>query len=129
MSDASHNGARAPTSLDALVKKMVRFALASEYARIPIRRADISTKVLGEQGTGMFKTVFEQAQRHLREKFGMEMTELPPRDKQTTQERRGEFSFPFLTWREEDRPEIYPHSKMKYETNRITSRSKDRKTI
>lgn len=91
MSDASHNGARAPTSLDALVKKMVRFALASEYARIPIRRADISTKVLGEQGTGMFKTVFAQAQRHLREKFGMEMTELPPRDKQTTQQRRGEF--------------------------------------
>ncbi|KAJ5785619.1 MAGE protein [Penicillium pulvis] len=88
MSDASHNSARAPTSLDALVKKMVRFALASEYARIPIRRADISAKVLGEQGKGMFKKVFEQAQRHLREKFGMEMTELPPRDNQTTQQRR-----------------------------------------
>ncbi|KAJ5672304.1 MAGE protein [Penicillium longicatenatum] len=81
MSDASHNGARAPTSLDALVKKMVRFALACEYARLPIRRADISTKVLGEQGTRIFKTVFEQAQRHLREKFGMEMVELPAREK------------------------------------------------
>ncbi|KAJ5993005.1 MAGE protein [Penicillium sp. IBT 35674x] len=88
MSDASHNSARAPTSLDALVKKMVRFALASEYARIPIRRADISAKVLGEQGAGMFKTVFAQAQRHLREKFGMEMTELPPREKVTAQQRR-----------------------------------------
>ncbi|KAJ6093004.1 MAGE protein [Penicillium sp. IBT 16267x] len=88
MSDASNNGARAPTSLDALVKKMVRYALATEYARLPIRRADISTKVLGEQGTGMFKTVFEQAQKQLREKFGMEMVELPARENFTISQRR-----------------------------------------
>lgn len=94
MSDVSHNGARAPTSLDALVKKMVRFALACEYSRLPIRRADISTKVLGEQGTRMFKTVFEQAQRHLREKFGMEMVELPAREKISIAQRIGEILCP-----------------------------------
>lgn len=31
-------------SLDQMVKKLVRFALACEYARQPIRRADISAK-------------------------------------------------------------------------------------
>ncbi|KAJ5760181.1 hypothetical protein N7520_007337 [Penicillium odoratum] len=88
MSDASAHGARAPTSLDALVKKMVRFALASEYGRLPIRRTDISTKVLGDLGTGMFKIVFENAQKQLREKFGMEMVELPAREKVTISQRR-----------------------------------------
>lgn len=60
-----------------MVKKMVRFAIASEYSRQPMRRKDISTKVLGEQGSRQFKTVFEQAQKVLRHRFGMEMTELP----------------------------------------------------
>ena len=44
-SDVEHG---APSSLDAMVKKMVRLALASEYSRLPIRRTDISAKVLGE---------------------------------------------------------------------------------
>ncbi|PWY76306.1 MAGE-domain-containing protein [Aspergillus heteromorphus CBS 117.55] len=79
---------RAPTSLDVMVKKMVRLALASEYARQPIRRTDISAKVLGEQGARQFKTVFEDAQRVLRVKFGMEMTELPVKEKVTITQRR-----------------------------------------
>ncbi|KAJ5367334.1 hypothetical protein N7541_001275 [Penicillium brevicompactum] len=82
------DGPSAPTSTDAMVKKMVRLALASEYSRLPIRRPDISAKVLGEQGSGSFKTVFEQAQRELRSKFGMEMTELPAREKATVAQRR-----------------------------------------
>lgn len=56
---------------------MVRLALASEYSRQPIRRKDISTKVLGEQGTRQFKPVFEKAQKELRYRFGMEMVEQP----------------------------------------------------
>ncbi|CAG8310826.1 unnamed protein product [Penicillium salamii] len=82
------DGPSAPTSTDAMVKKMVRLALASEYSRMVIRRPDISAKVLGEQGTGEFKLVFEQAQRELRSKFGMEMTELPAREKATVAQRR-----------------------------------------
>lgn len=84
-------GDSAPSSLDAMVKKLVRLALASEYSRLPIRRTDISTKVFGEQGTRQFKIVFEQAQRELKTRFGMEMSELPAREKTTISQRRGEF--------------------------------------
>lgn len=72
-----------------MVKKFVRLALACEYQRRPIRRADISEKVLGSQGR-QFKKVFEQAQQELRSVFGMEMVELPAREKVTLQQRRGE---------------------------------------
>lgn len=81
-------GDSAPSSLDAMVKKLVRLALASEYSRLPIRRTDISTKVFGEQGTRQFKIVFEQAQRELKTRFGMEMSELPAREKTTISQRR-----------------------------------------
>jgi len=86
-----YGGDSAPSSLDAMVKKLVRLALASEYSRLPIRRTDISTKVFGEQGTRQFKIVFEQAQRELKTRFGMEMSELPAREKTTISQRRGEF--------------------------------------
>lgn len=89
--DSDDDGPSAPTSTDAMVKKMVRFAIASEYSRLPIRRNDISAKVLGEQGSRQFKLVFDQAQRELRQRFGMEMTELPAREKVTITQRRGEF--------------------------------------
>jgi hypothetical protein len=75
-----------------MVKKLVRLALSSEYSRLPIRRTDISAKVLGEQGSRQFKAVFEAAQKVLRTKFGMEMTELPGREKVTIHQRRGTWS-------------------------------------
>ncbi|KAI2717555.1 hypothetical protein CBS147332_4435 [Penicillium roqueforti] len=78
----------APTSTDAMVKKLVRLALASEYSRLPIRRNDISAKVLGEHGSRQFKLVFDQAQREMRQRFGMEMSELPAREKVTISQRR-----------------------------------------
>lgn len=89
--EGEDGGDSAPSSLDAMVKKLVRLALASEYSRLPIRRTDISTKVFGEQGTRQFKIVFEQAQRELKTRFGMEMSELPAREKTTISQRRGEF--------------------------------------
>ncbi|KAH0542879.1 hypothetical protein FGG08_002739 [Glutinoglossum americanum] len=70
-----------------LVKKLVRLALACEFSRQPVRRADISTKVLGSYGR-RFKQVFEEAQKQLRGKFGMEMAELPIREKVTISQRR-----------------------------------------
>ncbi|RAH45439.1 MAGE domain-containing protein [Aspergillus brunneoviolaceus CBS 621.78] len=79
---------RAPTSTDVMVKKLVRLALATEYSRQPLRRIDISAKVLGEQGARQFRTVFDEAQRVLGEKFGMQMTELPVREKVTVHQRR-----------------------------------------
>ena len=81
-------GAQADSSQDQMVKKLVRLALSSEYQRRPIRRADISEKVLGSQGR-QFKAVFDQAQQELRAVFGMELRELPAKDKVTLQQRRG----------------------------------------
>ncbi|KAJ5184697.1 MAGE protein [Penicillium cf. griseofulvum] len=86
--NSDDDGPSASNSTDAMVKKMVRFAIASEYSRLPIRRNDISTKVLGEQGSRQFKLVFDQAQRELKQRFGMEMTELPAREKVTITQRR-----------------------------------------
>lgn len=91
MSD-NDTGASTPSNTDALVKKLVRLALASEYSRLPIRRPDIKDKVLGEHGARDFKTVFEMAQNQLRSVFGMEMSELPAREKVTVAQRRGECS-------------------------------------
>ncbi|EAW08117.1 MAGE domain-containing protein [Aspergillus clavatus NRRL 1] len=85
--DASDE-ARAPSSLDVMVKKLVRLALARELSRQPVRRTDISNKVLGEQGSRQFKLVFEMAQKSLRETFGMQLSELPGKEKVTIQQRR-----------------------------------------
>ncbi|KAI0052835.1 MAGE-domain-containing protein [Auriscalpium vulgare] len=57
---------------------LVRLALFNEQKRVPLRRDDISKKVMGSQ-RGAFKAVFDAAQRILREKFGMELVELQTR--------------------------------------------------
>ncbi|GAM39223.1 hypothetical protein TCE0_034r10586 [Talaromyces pinophilus] len=88
-SDASEDeGHRAPSSTDVMVKRMVRLALSSEYARLPIRRTEISAKVLGDQGARQFKLVFDEAQKVLRHRFGMQMIELPAKEKVTITQRR-----------------------------------------
>lgn len=74
---------------------MVRLALACEYQRRPIRRADISEKVLGSGGSRKFKEVFNAAQVELRSVFGMEMVELPGREKVTVQQKRGAYARTF----------------------------------
>ncbi|RDW93296.1 MAGE domain-containing protein [Aspergillus mulundensis] len=78
---------RAPSSTDVMVKKLVRLALSSEYSRQPIRRVDVTNKVLGE-GSRQFKVVFEGAQKVLAETFGMQLAELPQKEKVTIQQRR-----------------------------------------
>ncbi|OTB07303.1 hypothetical protein M426DRAFT_317989 [Hypoxylon sp. CI-4A] len=72
---------------DQLVKKLVRYALACEYARIPIKRDGIRDKVLGTNARS-FKRVFEDAQSQLVKVFGMEMVELPVREKRTLREKQ-----------------------------------------
>lgn len=84
-------------SLEIMVKKLVRLALACEYSRVPIRRADISAKVLGETGSRQFKNVFEGAQQELLRTFGMQMVELPMKEKVTISQRRGMHTSSFLT--------------------------------
>ncbi|KAF2150999.1 MAGE-domain-containing protein [Myriangium duriaei CBS 260.36] len=70
-----------------LVKNFVRLALACEYTRSPLKRNDITTRVMGTHNR-QFKAVFAQAQQQLRHVFGMEMTELPAREKITMQQKR-----------------------------------------
>ena len=57
---------------------LVRLALFHEQGRMPLRRDEISKKVMGSQ-RGAFKAVFEEAQNILRGTFGMELVELPTR--------------------------------------------------
>jgi melanoma-associated antigen len=57
---------------------LVRLALFQEQRRMPLRRDDISKKVMGSQ-RGTFKAVFDEAQIILRATFGMELVELPTR--------------------------------------------------
>ncbi|KAI0487656.1 MAGE protein [Xylaria cf. heliscus] len=75
------------TSDDQLVKKLVRYALACEYARIPIKRDGIRDKVLGTQARS-FRRVFDAAQEQLQKVFGMEMVELPVREKRTLKDKQ-----------------------------------------
>lgn len=70
-----------------MVKKLVRYALACEYARIPIRRDGIREKVLGDNARS-FKKIFDIAQVQLRQVFGMEMAELPVKEKRTLKEKQ-----------------------------------------
>ncbi|KAL2180783.1 MAGE family-domain-containing protein [Thermothelomyces heterothallicus CBS 202.75] len=72
-----------------LIKNLVRYALACEYSRAPIRREGIREKVLGSNGRE-FKRVFAGAQKQLRATFGMEMVELPTKDRNlmTTEQKR-----------------------------------------
>ncbi|KAF3062091.1 Non-structural maintenance of chromosome element 3 [Daldinia childiae] len=72
---------------DQLVRKLVRYALACEYARISIKRDGIRDKVLGSN-TRSFKRVFEGAQAQLQQVFGMEMVELPVKEKRTLKEKQ-----------------------------------------
>ena len=95
-----------------MVKKLVRLALASEYQRRPIRRGDITEKVLGSQGR-RFKKVFDQAQLDLQSVFGMEMVELPAKEKVTIRQRRGElllFGYKWMSWQTAN-DQQRPHNK------------------
>ncbi|KAK5132620.1 hypothetical protein LTR08_008819 [Meristemomyces frigidus] len=85
---AGDDGTPSDSSVDQMVKKLVRLALACEYQRRPIRRADISEKVLGAAAARQFKSVFAHAQLQLQTVFGMIMVELPAREKVTLQQRR-----------------------------------------
>ncbi|OBT79887.1 hypothetical protein VF21_01655 [Pseudogymnoascus sp. 05NY08] len=99
----TQNGADEPTIVDAdgdaeavadprgnsgLVMKLVRYALACELGRVPIRREGIREKVFAKHGGRKFQQLFDEAQVHLEEKFGMQMVELPSKEKVTLKDRR-----------------------------------------
>jgi hypothetical protein len=88
-----------------LAKKLIRYAIACEYSRTPIRRDGIKERgenaqtretrsltdsaviVLGKQSRS-FRRIFELAQTQLRAVWGVELRELPVREKMTLHEKR-----------------------------------------
>lgn len=95
--DISENdGSDLETLTKAMTKKLVRLALSCEFGRQPIRRTDINAKILkaGDGGQAKpqrganFKTVFNNAQVTLRTVFGMEMVDLPSRERTGLNDRR-----------------------------------------
>ncbi|KAF4333649.1 non-structural maintenance of chromosome element 3 [Fusarium beomiforme] len=83
-SDAEMDGDQhhAQTADGQLTKKMVRYVISCEFSRTPIRR-----DVLGTQGRS-FRRIFDLAQTQLRQVWGMELRELPVREKMSLQEKR-----------------------------------------
>jgi melanoma-associated antigen len=82
----------------------VRYALACEYTRTPIRREDISKKgtlvkdvtdlVLEGKYPRAFTQVFEQTQIRLQSVFRMRLAELPAKEKhETIQQQRRSMRF------------------------------------
>ncbi|TFK63639.1 MAGE-domain-containing protein [Pluteus cervinus] len=57
---------------------LVRLALFTEQKRIPLKREEVSKKVLGSS-TRLFNRVFERAQHILQHTFGMELVEIQTR--------------------------------------------------
>ncbi|PNP39309.1 hypothetical protein TGAMA5MH_08727 [Trichoderma gamsii] len=84
--DAEMNGATSRVD-EQLAKKLIRYAIACEYSRTPIRRDGIKERVLGKQSRS-FRRIFELAQTQLRAVWGMELRELPVREKMTLHEKR-----------------------------------------
>ncbi|RMZ75637.1 hypothetical protein DV738_g5399, partial [Chaetothyriales sp. CBS 135597] len=76
--------------------KLVRLALACEFSRTPLRRSDISAKIFNDGGGGggqnrrQFKLIFEEAQRQLKHVFGMQLVELPLKEKTSLKDRRNQ---------------------------------------
>ena len=68
----------------------MRLALATEYSRTPLRRSDISTKLFKDSylPSRSFRTIFEGAQKILKDTFGMELFELPSKEKTNLKDRR-----------------------------------------
>ncbi|PON29208.1 hypothetical protein TGAM01_v202316 [Trichoderma gamsii] len=84
--DAEMNGATSRVD-EQLAKKLIRYVIACEYSRTPIRRDGIKERVLGKQSRS-FRRIFELAQTQLRAVWGMELRELPVREKMTLHEKR-----------------------------------------
>ncbi|KAL9098236.1 MAG: hypothetical protein Q9163_006067 [Psora crenata] len=71
-----------------MVKKLIRLALASEYSRTPIRRSDMSAKVMPPGTARRFPHILSAANAQLGAVFGMELTQLPQREKITITQKR-----------------------------------------
>lgn len=63
--------------LERKIKDVVRLALFSEFRKQPVKREDITKKVLYEHSRAYYEIVFDKAQERLEDIFGMKLAELP----------------------------------------------------
>ncbi|KAG4306235.1 hypothetical protein PORY_000223 [Pneumocystis oryctolagi] len=67
--------------LNIMIKNFIRLSFSLEHKRAPIKREDITKKVLLPSYSRSFPFVFEKTQEKLRNIFGMELIELPYKDR------------------------------------------------
>ncbi|KAI9333779.1 MAGE family-domain-containing protein [Zopfochytrium polystomum] len=66
--------------VDCMVKNLVRYALFIEQKKVPLKRDEAIKKVMGEHGKA-FGAILSRAQVVLRQLFGVQLVELPVRQK------------------------------------------------
>ncbi|KAF9078267.1 MAGE family-domain-containing protein [Rhodocollybia butyracea] len=107
-------GGASQESVDVNLKanQLVRLALFMEHRRLPLKRDEISKKVLGpsSRASRSFNRVFEQAQFILNRTFGLELAELHSRD---AMERAAAAADPSLNEEQEDEDEEATQGKRK----------------
>ncbi|KAB5559666.1 MAGE family-domain-containing protein [Coniochaeta sp. 2T2.1] len=64
-----------------LAHKLVRYAIACEHSRTPVRREAVREKVYAGDSMRSFRNVYELAQIQLRTVFGMQLVEQPSKDR------------------------------------------------
>jgi hypothetical protein len=79
-SSAKKNGV-IDEEIERMARRLVRLALSLEHARLPIRRDAIVKDVLQGASSRCFAAVFTSAQEKLKDTFGMQLEELPAKDK------------------------------------------------
>lgn len=82
--DAQTQGRIPDADLQLMVKNFIRLALALEHTRTPIRRDDVTKRVFVNNHKRCFAQVFDATQQRLRGTFGMELLELPAKQKTMT---------------------------------------------
>lgn len=87
---SQHHEPAGQNQQETLIKRLARLALATEFSRTPLRRSDITTKIFKDSylPARSFRTIFDGAQEVLKETFGMQLFELPSKEKTNLKDRR-----------------------------------------
>jgi melanoma-associated antigen len=64
---------------------------------MPVKRLDVGQKVLGAHSRS-FKPVFDSANAQLLDVFGIELVELPNKERVTARQKRGMFAAPIFNY-------------------------------
>lgn len=86
---SQHHEPAGQNQQETLIKRLARLALATEFSRT-LRRSDITTKIFKDSylPARSFRTIFDGAQEVLKETFGMQLFELPSKEKTNLKDRR-----------------------------------------